>query len=204
MINICNYNLLKKILFSIIITFSFLVSFAQEKSVNPIKKFVFMPQGGVNFSKFVDEPQSDQLNFRTGYQVGFYVRHNKNVYVQPGIFLTRQGNQMIGIDEISSATIQDNVDFNMIRVPVYFGMKILNVRIYSGPSFSFLTKIQENPFGLEIADCRRAIMGLNIGGGFNIWIFSFDINYEFGLTRITHVNSRANTLSLNLGLNLKL
>ncbi|HXK81985.1 MAG TPA: outer membrane beta-barrel protein [Bacteroidales bacterium] len=197
-------KILNKLLLLSLFAFFITIVHAQEETSQKIKKFVFMPQGGVNFSKFVDEPQSDDLRFRTGYQIGFYVRNNSNVYVQPGVFYSRQGNQMIGIDEISSETIQGNVDFNMVRVPVYFGMKILNIRIYSGPSFSFLTKIQDNPFGLDIDDCRKAIVGLNIGGGFNIWIFSFDVNYEFGLTRLTHVNSRANILSFNLGLNLKL
>lgn len=163
-----------------------------------------MPQMGINFSKLVDEPQSDQLKVRTGFQFGFFIRNNNPIYLQPGIFYSRQGNQIFGISELSSENVRDNVDYNMLRIPVLLGVKLLNIRAYTGPSLSFLTAIQDNTFGFNKDDFRTAIWGLNMGIGVNIWIITFDFNYELGLSRLTHqLNSKANVFSFNMGMHLK-
>lgn len=168
------------------------------------KKMIFMPQAGVNFSKFVDEPETDNLQIRTGYHVGFFIRNNRSIYIQPGIFYSRQGNQILGISNINSETIRENIDFNVLRFPIFLGVKLLNIRAYTGPSISFLTQVQNNELGFEKDDFKTSILGLNIGVGFNIWVLSIDFNYEYGLSILApEINSKANVFSVNIGTHLK-
>ncbi|NLA25318.1 MAG: outer membrane beta-barrel protein [Bacteroidales bacterium] len=160
-----------------------------------------MPQVGLNLSKFAFEPAEIDYGFRTGFQVGAYVRTNKTIFIQPGVFYSYQGNDLLLIDNMNYQSIRDNVNYGMLKVPVLFGIKIMNLRFYTGTTVSFLTNVSGNNFGLEREDFSWTSLGGNIGAGLNIGLFSLDCTYEFGLTNFApNIQNRNNTLTISAGL----
>jgi len=198
------YNIVKNTVMKAIIGIVVLLCIGITMPAQIEKKVAIMPQVGLNFSKFSDEPQNIDYGFRTGFHAGLFVRTNQTIFIQPGIFYSRNGNQLYHYDDISVDNILSNVDYSMIKLPMFFGLKIWNLRVYTGPTVSFPVSVFDNSFGLEYSDFSLAAFGMNLGAGFHIGIFSFDFNYEFGLTPLSPViNNKTDVLSVNAGLHFK-
>jgi len=169
------------------------------------KPVVIMPQAGINLSRFASEPNDIEYGMRTGFHAGLFIRTNRTVFIQPGIFYSRQGNDLYHYSEINANSLRDNVDYNMLKIPVFFGLKIWHLRLYTGPTVSFLTNVYGNDFGFDRDDFSWAVLGMNLGAGFHIGVFSLDCHYEFGLTQVSPViANKTNVLSINAGFHIAL
>ena len=82
-----------------------------------------------------------------------------------------------------------------VQVPVYIGYNLtggrgrdstgtLGVRIYAGPSISWVTSVADNDFGSPRTTTRARSCGGVLGAGVDISTFTFDLNYEIGLTEV--------------------
>ncbi|HOY38688.1 MAG: outer membrane beta-barrel protein [Bacteroidales bacterium] len=188
----------------LIIAFLFIMMgigvYAQEN-----KKIAIIPQVGLNFSKFANEPVEQDYHSRTGYQAGLFISTLNTVFIQPGIFFSRQGNDLYHFSELTSDNIRENVDYNVLKVPVFFGLNLWVFRVYTGPTLSVFTNVHGNQFGFENEDFRSAVFGMNLGLGMHIGIFSLDCHYEFGVSDISPtINNKVNVLTINAGLRFRL
>jgi hypothetical protein len=174
-------------------------SFAQNAGVR------FLPQAGLNLTKLSNEPAEDADKFRTGIEAGFWVQTKSPVFFMPGVFYGQQGLRKIHIDNLqtsvnsASDTILSNIDYRLIKLPVMLGIQALGARIYTGPTFTYIVDMDE----VEImeSEFHDLSMGLNVGAGLNIALFSVDVRYEYGVSHVfTNGGATANTLTISAGL----
>ncbi|MDA3820387.1 MAG: porin family protein [Candidatus Delongbacteria bacterium] len=162
----------------------------------------FLPQAGFNLTKLTDDPISTSEKFRLGIEAGLWVQTKNPIFFQPGLFYAQQRLDEIRIDELEQNLTTDTtlkkVDYRCLKLPVMFGIQLFGARVYTGPTFTYIlnmdeTELTENQF-------RDLTMGLNIGAGLNITMFSFDVRYEYGITHILHENvAKANILTISAG-----
>jgi hypothetical protein len=163
----------------------------------------FLPQVGFNLTKLTDDPVSTSEKFRLGVEGGLWVQTKNPIFFQPGLFYGQQRLDEIHLDDLEqnlhSDTILHKVDYRCLKLPLMFGIQVFGARAYTGPTFTYIlnmdeAKLTENQF-------KDLTMGLNIGAGLNITMFSFDVRYEYGITHILHENvAKANILTISAGL----
>ncbi|MFW5767772.1 MAG: outer membrane beta-barrel protein, partial [Bacteroidota bacterium] len=142
-----------------------------------------LPQVGINLTKLTDEPVEDADKFRTGFEAGLWLQTKTPVFFQPGLFYGQQGLRKVHISHLdpnnpnTSDTILNNVDYSFIKVPVMLGLQLLGARIYTGPTFTYVINVDHLEFTGE--QFRDLNMGLNVGAGLNVSLFSFDLRYEY-------------------------
>ena len=170
------------------------------------------PQAGVNGTYLTSDLADIAYSAQVGYQFGLNVRLGGFFHIQPGVYWQRSQKELL----FTLADIQDDVLFDQINVPLLFGikpipLKLLELRINTGPSVSFVTSVGDNLVGLEKEDFKSPVWGLVFGVGVDILFISVDVNYELGLTNLIDtdsddldeiLSSKANVLRVNLGLRL--
>ncbi|MFP4663950.1 MAG: porin family protein [Bacteroidales bacterium] len=164
-----------------------------------------LPQVGINLTKLTDEPVEDADKFRTGFEAGLWLQTKTPVFFQPGLFYGQQGLRKVHISHLdpnnpnTSDTILNNVDYSFIKVPVMLGLQLLGARIYTGPTFTYVINVDHLEFTGE--QFRDLNMGLNVGAGLNVSLFSFDLRYEYGISHVFREgNATSNTLTISAGL----
>ncbi|MFO7880694.1 MAG: porin family protein [Bacteroidota bacterium] len=164
-----------------------------------------LPQVGINLTKLTDEPVEDADKFRTGFEAGLWLQTKAPVFFQPGLFYGQQGLRKVHISHLdpnnpnTSDTILNNVDYSCIKVPVMLGLQLLGARIYTGPTFTYVINVDHLEF--TEAQFRDLNMGLNVGAGLNVSLFSFDLRYEYGISHVfKEGNATSNTLTFSAGL----
>ncbi|MGC9331377.1 MAG: porin family protein [Bacteroidales bacterium] len=162
-----------------------------------------LPQVGFNLTKLTDDPISTSEKFRLGIEAGLWVQTKNPIFFQPGLFFAQQRLDEINLDELehnlTTDTTLQKVDYRCLKLPVMFGIQLWGARVYTGPSFTYIINIDESE--LTENEFKDLTMGLNIGAGLNITMFSFDVRYKYGITHILHENvAKANILTVSAGL----
>jgi hypothetical protein len=161
----------------------------------------FMPQVGVNLSKPIDETIDLEERFRVGYEAGFWIKTKSTVFIMPGAFYGQHGLNQVYIKDLENSydTILNKVDYQTLKIPVIFGIQALGVRLYTGPSFTYVIDSDLPEFSPD--DFRDLSMGLSIGAGFSFLLFSFDARFEYGVSHVLiNQNMAVNTLTVSAGL----
>jgi hypothetical protein len=147
------------------------------------------PTFGLNFSKLTSEPESFNQSARVGYQFGGSVQIGKKLYVEPGIFWLKMGSEMVHANQND---LDFKTDINGMRIPVFVGYQIIGgdeenifgLRVFGGPTGSWITKIEANDTELEKDDFNSFLWGIDAGVGVDIWLIFIDWGYEWGLSEV--------------------
>lgn len=161
------------------------------------RQMVINAQAGATWSNYAfdDDAAPNEESGRVGYALGGLLRFGGRLYFAPGLFYQSTGFQATGSDTISLETIEETVGVSSVQVPVYIGYNLtgaadanststLGVRIYAGPSISWVTSVADNDFGLTKDDYASTIVGGVLGAGVDISTFTIDLNYEIGLSEV--------------------
>jgi len=153
-------------------------------------QLVLRPQVGFNTSSLSNVENFD-FEGEIGFQFGADLQIGNRFYVQPGIMFEFVNNK------VSPASgNDDNVDLkqNRFRIPVLVGYRFFdidtdrwfNIRLFTGPNASFLTKtdVDESAVNIDKDDFKNLVWGWNAGLGFDISILFIDLGYQFGLSDI--------------------
>lgn len=173
---------MKRALLSIVIIFLASATFAQ---------FTVGPKVGLTMSKLKTNFEDVVEETKTGYQFGAFVRFGKKIYVQPEVMFATKG----GIIKDDGLTAKATVDLKTVQIPLLVGytlmnMKVVNIRLMTGPAISFVTNkevtlsannLEEAVTGNNIKD---AIWTWQLGGGVDVFMFTLDVRYEWGLNNI--------------------
>ncbi len=159
---------------------------------------------GVNASRFVNEPVSDN-SYRLGYQVGLYGRSAGTVFGQVGAEFRRSTSNLIRRG--SGATVSDisgQINQTFLAIPAYVGLRLggaLGVRLQVGAELAALVAIGENNFKLGQDDLNRTILNGLAGVGINLGPLTLDVNYNHGLQNVFNngADTKRRMLALNLG-----
>ncbi len=132
---------------------------------------------------------TSDIESEIGYQFGAFFRVNiDKIYVQPELLYSTIQTQLVfqDYDDIPGFNPQANFEFNTLEVPIDIGYRIGNIRLNTGPSFSFLIS-GERSFLNEVEkitdDYNRVNMLWHFGVGGDAKRFMFDVRYEFGLSK---------------------
>lgn len=147
------------------------------------------PTFGLNFSRLSDDPEGFTQKARVGYQFGGTVEVGKKLYLEPGIFWVKMGSELTGSDTINYSY---NTDISAIRIPVFVGYQIIGgdkenifgLRVFGGPTLSWITKIQSDGNKLNKDDFNSLLWGVDAGVGIDIWLVFIDAGYEWGLNQV--------------------
>ncbi len=176
-------------------------------------------KGGINLSGIKDEPNGVSTNNMLGYNAGLDLRLGENLFfLQPGAYFYQYNQEYTIVDfsDPTEARATGNIKVQSIKVPVLLGARLvssdaLTARINAGAAFNFPVSVTSSSQGFQIQ--RHNYNSANVGGvfgvGLDLGIFTFDLNYEFGLSNyidfskspdFTSGSSEQYVLSLNVGL----
>lgn len=197
-----------------------ITAFVGMYATTQAQEFVLGAKLGVTTTQVLG---SDYKNFSTpdnynGLLLGAYTRLSfVGFFVQPEILLRNLNFNITNKQNGANSTAKNNLTY--VDVPVLFGKKLLKlVRLSAGPNFQFLVNkdisISNASFvdPIKEGDFNNFVLGAQAGIGVDVWKLSFDIRYDFSLSKIgeaaklvnTNVNntdfsSRASMLQFSVG-----
>ncbi len=190
---------LKNVLFLIAFSFPFLAN----------AQLFLRPQAGFNSSQLTKDIRDGEFSDQLGFQFGIDFQLGGRLYIQPGIFWQSSKNE---IKERINGNQSDFV-ISRIQVPVQLGYRLiadpdglLNARIFTGPSASFIVNKNLNEVALfDKDDFKGALYGWNVGFGIDLAIFFVDAGYSVGLNEVFESSlssAKNNIFFVNVGLRL--
>lgn len=190
---------MKRVLLSAIIIFLTSATFAQ---------FTLGPKAGLTMSKLKTNVTDFKEEVKTGYQFGAFVRFGKKIYIQPEVMFATKGG--IIIDDSLSYSTKATVDLKTLQIPLLVGytlinMKVVNVRIMTGPAISFVTSKEITVNANNLLDefdgknIKDAIWSWQLGAGVDVFMFTLDVRYEWGMNNIWDASAgEVNDMKQNL------
>jgi len=169
----------RAIVFSAIIFLS-IATFAQF-TIGPKVGFTMSKLKATNFAEVVEEAKS-------GFQFGAFARFGNKLYVQPEIMFVTKGGTL-DVTDVGKST----VNLKTFQIPVLVGytllnLNVVNLRIMTGPAISFVTnkeiEIKEGDEFITDSDLKDAIWSFHLGAGVDVFMFTLDVRYEWGLNNI--------------------
>jgi hypothetical protein len=187
------------------------VSYAQEYKRDAVK-FQWGLRGGVNFGSFntvdinnvfrvtstglpqfpiVKDKFLNNTQSAVGYLGGFFVRMTRgSFYFQPEALYSQKGGKFDILQSNGTLFKRVNGSFTAIDVPMTFGIRFRQGRVFAGPLLSFPMKFNNeleetlkvytsNDLKNELFN--RPSLGINIGIGFEFKHFFIEGRYEKGL-----------------------
>lgn len=154
--------------------------------------------GDVNFNSF-----SDTAVHHKGFHVGVDAR------IGPYGFYLNPGLHYYNIEIIPNSGfnfLSNGPRYHIIKGPLNLAYKMFitrkfKFRIKAGLDINYVLLIDENDFGITFENVNDAYFGINLGAGVDINRFTFDVNYESGLTNSLNDNdnSKMNYITASLG-----
>ncbi|MBC8048252.1 MAG: PorT family protein [Fimbriimonadaceae bacterium] len=176
------------------------ISFAQDGAVG-----VYV---GANFPNMdMQNPELTSDN-KAGYQAGVFYRKGEVLYGQVGLEYQMMKSNF-HFQDTSDILKEDDVIFRSINLPLYIGANLLpitdnlvNLRIYAGPTVSYLFDVPLNELEFTTDDFNRIRVNGGLGAGLDIMIFSVDVAYNFGVNQLftDEFDGKTNYATVNIGL----
>jgi hypothetical protein len=170
-------------------------------------------RAGVSTSKLYTNLSDYNPDNIIGYQAGMFMRFfiKKAILFEPEAYFVKKGG-----DLFNSLNSEIQVELNTLDVPLLFGFKILDLDftrllIYTGPVMSFQysdnSTIEysdgspDDPFGFASDMLKKTNWAYQLGGSFDLFIFTLDVRYEWGLNDIYQGDEvfRPNVFLIGLG-----
>jgi hypothetical protein len=190
----------------ILIFFCLIASSVSAQFLMPVKKitgnfFRLGIKGGVNMAELKTEGLTyngvgnyvvENLNGKTGYVAGIYMRLGRRFFVEPE-FLVSYKNGSINLPKtVSTGSIQLDINYSSIDLPILLGYRLGPLHVLAGPVASY--SITSNG---SIADAIRqkfptvkdavsqAYFSYTAGAGIDLLGFTLDVRYEGNITDLS-------------------
>ena len=160
-------------------------------------------KGGVNLSSVKVASLSTNLENKTGYQLGAFVRIGRTIFIQPEVYFTAKE---VNVDVLNSLTTnQGVVGFSQksLDVPLLAGIKLGPLRVLAGPVASYALSASTSPdaavksyfSGTSQEIINRSSFSYQAGIGIDILNLSLDLRYEGAMSELK------NTVAVPSGFN---
>ncbi len=161
-------------------------------------------KAGYNTSKISTDLSTIKADSKGGYNFGAFGRFGgEKFYLQPEfLYVVRN-------EGFSGGSAYDAIKMKSIQVPVLLGLKLIDlklasIRAFTGPAISFSTGYEsDKSFKYNF---NNSTWDYQLGAGVDVLMFTFDIRYEWGLSKSfdtssfgSNFTSKGNTFSVNLG-----
>ncbi len=193
---------MKKFLSALVVGLLFFsnVSYAQnqQSTQNQIKKnpsFWYGPKVGVDLLTPTINQDEIKAQVKSNYQIGLFLQFGRTFYFQPEFYYRTHKEKYDNLN--------DEVTVNTLKVPLMFGVRILNLKIISahlmgGPTASFLLKES-----VTDPDRKKSNFALQAGGGVDVLGFiTLDVRYSVDINSTT--NEQIRQLGWDSGVNVTL
>jgi hypothetical protein len=105
-------------------------------------------------------------------------------------------------------------DINALHIPAFVGYQIIGgdkenifgLRVFGGPTLSWVTSIKADDTKLNKDDFNSMIWGIDAGAGIDLWILFLDMGYEWGLSEVFKDdpnNAKNNAFWANIGVRIR-
>ncbi|MBL7139016.1 MAG: PorT family protein [Bacteroidales bacterium] len=174
-------------------------------------QFTIGPKVGYNASKLSTSIDTVSSQFKSGFQIGVFVRIGKRFYLQPELYYTTQGSEFKSNTDIW----EQKVNIGSLDIPLLVGFKLLNtkvvnLRILAGPLASFVVNRSVKVSGIvtepiENADINSVNWAIQVGAGLDVLFMTLDVRYQIGLNNLikqienVEANSKNNVWVVSLG-----
>lgn len=172
-------------------------------------------RGGISTSKVYTDLSDYTSDKITGYQGGAFLRifFTKHILFEPEAYFTKKGGELFNNDNGDEKQI--NFEISSIDVPLLLGIKFLDLEftkllIYTGPVMSFAHEKAVEFIENGQEDFQKSAehllestnWGYQVGGSLDIFIFTLDLRYEWGLNDIYEGDNqfRENAFLIGLGI----
>jgi len=168
-------------------------------------------KAGMNFSKVKTNDELFNQENNQGYLVGAWGRvGSSSIFLQPEAYFT---SKHIGLnpeaEDAATDLVNGDLKFSNIDVPILLGTKFpigpFKARLMAGPLFSFVidseAKMKDNINGTLTSDnllnSYKDKFSAVVGGvGFDIFKFTVDLRYEYGLGNFQKEEVNKQTLNV--------
>ncbi len=187
-------------------------------------QFTIGPKVGYNSSKLSLDRNDISSDLKNNFQIGLFMRIGSKIYIQPEINWLTQGS-IFKTDPTVTNPFEQEVKLNTVQVPLMIGaklidLKMVNFRIFGGPTASIIAsktienKVSEYISPLKEADIEDMLWSAQVGAGLDIFKFTLDIRYNFGVNNViktanipgigdnVELNTKTNGFNVTLGLKL--
>lgn len=177
--------------------------------------FTFGPRVGLNISRIpaqLDSVTNLDASNVVGITAGLFFRGNMGkLYIQPEVYFSMKGGKL-SYDSTGGNGLKE-IRLKSVDVPVLIGLKAFetgkfNLRVMGGPVLSIpVNKTIKETFSGQSSetisqdDFKKILWGVQAGIGIDIYMFTFDFRYEWGLGKVYESNNisfRNNMYSLSL------
>lgn len=152
-------------------------------------------KAGYNANKLSVNIDSVSSEFKSGMQIGVFMRAGKRFFVQPELVYSLQGAEYIFNDPGNTGSWHQKITIGSIDIPLLLGVKIINgdkfnLRVNLGPAVSFVTNRQVKnlndivPGPVTNGDINQVNWSIQAGLGADLWMFTLDLRYQGGLNEI--------------------
>lgn len=152
-------------------------------------------KAGYNANKLSVNIDTVSSQFKSGMQLGVFMRAGKRFFIQPELYYTLQGAQYALNDPTNTHSWSQKVTIGSIDIPALLGFNIINGKQFSfrvnlGPAASFVTNktVKDlNPDWLgpiTKSDISSVNWYIQAGLGADLWMFTLDLRYQGGLNEI--------------------
>jgi len=154
---------------------------------------------GYTFSDFRSDAKSG-IDFGAFARIG-----GKKVYLQPELLYCKRNGQTSFT--AGSQTGVQSLDLTTIKIPVLLGFKLIDLKIaslraFTGPAMSFVTSgssINSAVVNLDPKNYKNNIWDWQLGAGVDVLKFTFDVRYEWGLSKLSDGGTSTNIGFVNKG-----
>jgi hypothetical protein len=150
---------------------------------------------GYNANKLTANIDSVSSHFKSGFQIGAYLRIGGRFYFQPELYYSLQGTKYMFNDPTHTGQWTQNLTIGSMDIPLLVGFKFLksktiNVRIMAGPVASFVVNKSIKEEGansitgpLTKSSIKNANWYIQAGAGVDLWFVNLDIRYQIPLNQ---------------------
>lgn len=183
---------------------------AQEIDLGKVHLGAFI---GPNLSTHAVEGNEFNASNRFGYQLGGFLRYGEFIYLQSGLTYfsmnSRLSSLITGLPPGGPTEVADKVNVRYLQLPVLAGVRFfqqdrrnLALRLQGGGNVSMLMGVSNNALQLSSNDYQNLWLGAQAGLGMDVWFFSLDLGYQWGLSNAfsrENFDGRYRMTTLSLG-----
>jgi hypothetical protein len=157
-------------------------------------QFTLGPKVGYSSSKLSTKASDISSDLKNNFQFGIFMRIGKKIYIQPEVNWLTQGS-IIKSNTGSTSPFNQEIKLKTIQIPLLIGAKVINFkkvnfRVFSGPTVSIVSsktienKVADYITPLKDTDFEDLIWSVQVGAGLDIFQFTLDIRYNFGINNV--------------------
>jgi len=168
----------------------------------------FKPALGLTYSDITKDPVTGTSSAKAGWQLGATLATGERLYFEAGAFYAEK---RLNATSTAPSNPFDISGVNGVRIPAMVGLRLLGgepdalgIRVFGGGSAFIVTSVDAT--GLSKSDFESPTWGAFLGAGVDFLMLFADLQYEWGLTDVSSLDTidvgSSRSLFLNVGLRL--